>query len=190
MLSAKGRPFRAGGGGGGGGGGGVGVGGWGWGWGGGGGGVVGVGGWGISLSKLEQNDRPIADAWLRHRMETFSALLAICAGNSPVPEVPGQGQWRGAFFFFFDLRLNKRLSKQSWCWWFETLSRPLWRHRNVYSSMQTFAYSSQFYYCVFLLQFILRTVSVNGLAPKRRQAIAWSNIDKDISVVWCELWVQ
>ena len=32
---------------------------------------------------------------------------------------------------FFDLRLNKRLSKQSWGWWFETLSRPLWRHRNV-----------------------------------------------------------
>ena len=28
------------------------------------------------------------------------------------------------------LRLNKRLSKQSWDWWFETLSRPLWRHCN------------------------------------------------------------
>ena len=27
-------------------------------------------------------------------------------------------------------RLNKRLSKKSWGWWFETLSRPLWRHRN------------------------------------------------------------
>ena len=27
--------------------------------------------------------------------------------------------------------LNKWLSKQSWGWWFETLSRPLWRHRNV-----------------------------------------------------------
>ena len=31
---------------------------------------------------------------------------------------------------FLDLRLNKRLSKQSWGWWFETLSRPLWRHCN------------------------------------------------------------
>ena len=31
----------------------------------------------------------------------------------------------------FDLRLNKRLSKQSWGWWFETPSRPLWRHCNV-----------------------------------------------------------
>ena len=32
---------------------------------------------------------------------------------------------------FFYLRLNKRLSKQWWGWWFETLSRPLWRHRNA-----------------------------------------------------------
>ena len=31
---------------------------------------------------------------------------------------------------FFGLRLNKRLSKQSWGWWFETLSHPLWRHCN------------------------------------------------------------
>ena len=31
---------------------------------------------------------------------------------------------------FFDLRLNKRLSKQSWGWWAETPSSPLWRHCN------------------------------------------------------------
>ena len=31
------------------------------------------------------------------------------------------------------MRLNKRLSKQSWGWWFETLSRPLWRHCNLNS---------------------------------------------------------
>ena len=43
---------------------------------------------------------------------------------------PHNGQWRGAFDVFFDLRLNKRLSKQSWDWWFETPSRPLWRHNN------------------------------------------------------------
>ena len=38
--------------------------------------------------------------WWRHEMETFSALLAICAGNSPVPgEFPHKGQWRGALMF-------------------------------------------------------------------------------------------
>ena len=36
-----------------------------------------------------------------------------------------------SFDVFFDLCLNKRLNKQSWGWWFETLSRPLWRHRNA-----------------------------------------------------------
>ena len=35
-----------------------------------------------------------------------------------------------SFDIFFDLRLNKRLSKQSWGWWFETLSCPLWRNCN------------------------------------------------------------
>ena len=50
--------------------------------------------------------------WWRHQMETFSASLALCAGNSPVTgEFPHKGQWRGAFDVFFDLRLNKPLSK-------------------------------------------------------------------------------
>ena len=55
----------------------------------------------------------------------IAALLAICAGNSQRPVVR-------SFDVFFDLRLNKRLSKQCWGWRFETLSRPLWRHCNVY----------------------------------------------------------
>ena len=58
-------------------------------------------------------------------METFSALLAIRAG-----EFPAQRPVARSFDIFFDLRLNKRLSKQSRGWWFDTLSRPLWRHCN------------------------------------------------------------
>ena len=65
-------------------------------------------------------------------METFSALLAICARNSPVPgEFPTQKPVTRSFDVYFDLRSNKRLSTQLWGWWFETQSRPLWRHRNV-----------------------------------------------------------
>ena len=61
---------------------------------------------------------------------TFSALLAI-AGNSPVPgEFPTQRPVMRCFDVFFDLRLNKWLSKQWWGWWFETFSHSLWRHRN------------------------------------------------------------
>ena len=71
-------------------------------------------------------------SWWRHQMETFSALLAICAGNSPVPgEFPAQRPVTRSFDVFFDLRLNKRLSKQSRDWWFETPAWSLWRHRNV-----------------------------------------------------------
>ena len=33
-----------------------------------------------------------------------------------------------SFDVFFDLCLNKRFSKQSWGWWFETQSRSLWHH--------------------------------------------------------------
>ena len=64
-------------------------------------------------------------------METFSALLAICAGNSPVPgEFSTQRPVTRSFDVYFDLRPDKRLSKQLWGWWFETLSHSLWRHRN------------------------------------------------------------
>ena len=48
-------------------------------------------------------------------MESFSALLALCAGNSPVT-------W--SFDVLFDLRLNERLSKQPW--------GDLRRHRGHY----------------------------------------------------------
>ena len=70
-------------------------------------------------------------AWWRHQMETFSALLAICAGNSSVPgEFPAQRPVTRNFDVFFDLRLNKRLSKQPRGWWFETPSWSLWRQCN------------------------------------------------------------
>ena len=64
-------------------------------------------------------------AWWRHQMETFSALLALCAVNSPHKD-----QWHVELWCFFYLHLNKRLSKQSRRWWFETPSRPLWCHCN------------------------------------------------------------
>ena len=42
----------------------------------------------------------IDTSW-RHQMETFSAQLAIYAGNSPVPvNSPHKRQWRGALMFY------------------------------------------------------------------------------------------
>ena len=71
-------------------------------------------------------------SWWRHQMETFSGLLAICAGNSSVTvEFPAQMPVTRTFDVFFDLRLNKRLSKQSWGWWFETPLHLLWFHYDI-----------------------------------------------------------
>ena len=62
----------------------------------------------------------------------FSALLALCAGNSQVTsEFHLQRPVTRSFGIFIDVRLNKQLSKQSWGWWFEMPSRSLWRHRNA-----------------------------------------------------------
>ena len=59
------------------------------------------------------------------------ALLAFCAGNSPVTgEFSVQRPVTRSFDIFFDLRVSKRLNKQSKRRWFETPSRSLWRHCN------------------------------------------------------------
>ena len=72
-------------------------------------------------------------SWWRHQMEIFSALLALCAGNSAVTgEFLSKRPVTRSFDVFFDQRLSKRLSKQSWGWRFETPSRSLWRHCNAY----------------------------------------------------------
>ena len=72
--------------------------------------------------------------WWRHEMETFYALLSLCAGNSPVTgEFPVQRPVTQSFDVFFDLRLNKRLSKQSLGWCLETPSRSSWRQCNAFS---------------------------------------------------------
>ena len=77
-------------------------------------------------------------SWWHHEMETFSALLALCAGNSTViGEFPAQRPVMRSFDVFFDPRLNKWLSKQSWDWSSETPSRSLWRHCNGRSRLRT-----------------------------------------------------
>ena len=64
-------------------------------------------------------------------METFSALLAFCARDSLVTgEFPSQRPVTRSFDVSFDLCLIKRLSQQSWGWWYETPSRPLLRRGN------------------------------------------------------------
>ena len=70
--------------------------------------------------------------WWRHKMETFSALLALCEGNLPVTSgSPYKGQFRGALMCFFNLRWNKQLSRRSRHRRFLTPSRSLRCHCNA-----------------------------------------------------------
>ena len=80
-------------------------------------------------ASISISNTSISSSWWRHQMKTFSALLALCEGN-PLVTVgfPSQRPVTRSFDIFFDLRPNKRLNKQLRRRWFETHSRPLWRH--------------------------------------------------------------
>ena len=52
-------------------------------------------------------------------------------------EFPAQRPVTRSFGVFFDLRPNKRLSKQSRGWWEERPSHPLWRHHNEKCDLRT-----------------------------------------------------
>ena len=66
-------------------------------------------------------------SWWHHQMETFSMLLAICAGNSLDPgEFPAKRPVTWSFDVFFVCTWIN--GKQSWGWWFEMPLHPLWHH--------------------------------------------------------------
>ena len=63
---------------------------------------------------------------------SFRATGPLCGEFTSPRWINPQRPVTQSFHVFFDLRLNKRLSKQSWGWWFETSPRPLWRHCSDY----------------------------------------------------------
>ena len=72
-----------------------------------------------------------------------------------------------SFDVFFHPRLNKRLIKQSWGWWFETPSRSLWRHcdgRKVYK-------------CVYYLRYIPRILhtarALSSVNSNHKGPVTW-----------------
>ena len=60
----------------------------------------------------------------------FRVTGPLCGEFTGPDEFHTQRPVTRSFDVFFDLRLNKRLSKQPWGWWFEALSWSLWRHCN------------------------------------------------------------
>ena len=67
----------------------------------------------------------------------FRVTGPLCGEFTGPGEFPTQRPvTRRSFDVFFDVHLNKRLSKHSSGWWFETLSWSLWRHHNGFNSQQ------------------------------------------------------
>ena len=82
----------------------------------------------INVAPNNANSQSVHDDVIKGNI---SALLTLCVGNSPVTgEFPSQRLVTRSFGVFFNPHLNKRLSKPSWGWWFETPMRSWWRHCN------------------------------------------------------------
>ena len=62
----------------------------------------------------------------------FRVTGHLCGEFTGPGEFPTQRPVTRSFDVLFDLRLNKRLIKQPWGWWFETPSWSLWRQCNVW----------------------------------------------------------
>ena len=118
--------------------------------------------------------------WWRHQIETFSALLVICANSSVTGEFPTQRPMTRSIEVFFDLRPNKLLSKQSWGWWFDTPSRPLWHQCDVSSFVENVLHSA-----LIIFHKTKRTIKISSYL-RRKHAHLKSNSAKFTTIT--RLW--
>ena len=125
-------------------------------------------------------------------MEPFSALLAICAGNSPVTgEFHTQRPMTRSFGVFFDLRLNKRLTKHSWGWWFETPSCPLWCDCNEQWHRTQYFPKPQADICIFYNFSTSKLHKYSGVLPHEGQAVSnYPNQCLFIRINFSKIWIQ
>ena len=67
----------------------------------------------------------------------FHVIASLCGEFTGDRWIPHTKASDAVLWWFFHLRLNKRLNKQSWGWWFETPSYTLWRHCNEHRTIFT-----------------------------------------------------
>ena len=82
----------------------------------------------FAVISAHHDDVPGMTPWNGNIFRVAGHLCGELTGHWWIPHTKASD---GDFDVFFDLRLNELLSKQSWGWWFETPSHPLWRHSNV-----------------------------------------------------------
>ena len=106
----------------------------------------------------------------------FRVTGPLCGEFTGHRWIPAQRPVTRSFDVFFDLRLIKRLSTQSRGWWFETPSRPLWRHKTYHSLPTRLRYYASFVQsipcCVlnFLISRALRAI-FRFVAPYLRRTL-------------------
>ena len=114
--------------------------------------------------------------WCRHQMETFSALSALCAGNSQVTgEFPSQRPVTQSFdvFSFLICAWLHGFKSKSWGWWLETPSRSLWHQCNETVSWNNVHGIRPIYQNMYNKSKL--TDACNRYIDVRRVTIAWSN---------------
>ena len=77
-----------------------------------------------------EHKRTIQNMMTSPNENIFRVIGPLCGKFTGPGEFPTQRPVARSFDVFFDLRLNKRLSKQPWGWWFEMPSWSLWRYFN------------------------------------------------------------
>ena len=88
---------------------------------------------GILMINLRRSDNCLRFIMTLSNGNIFRVTGPLCGEFTAPGEFPAQRPVTRSFNVFFDLRLNKRLSKQPWGWWFEMPLWSLWRHCNVYN---------------------------------------------------------
>ena len=91
-------------------------------------------GLGIPITKMRRSsdlDLVIFIMMTSSNGNIFRVTGPLCGEFTGPGEFPTQRPVTRSFRVFFDLRLNKRLSKQPWGWWLQTQSWSSWRHCNI-----------------------------------------------------------
>ena len=99
----------------------------------------------LTIKELPTSSLKTRRTWVNESQESSKNCIMMTSSNGNIFRVTGPlyGEFTGhqwipltkasdvELWCLFDRRLNNRLSKQSWGCWFETSSRPLWRHCKV-----------------------------------------------------------
>ena len=87
--------------------------------------------WGLTLSSKSERTCSVMMSSNGNIFRVTGPLCGEFTGHRWIPLTRASDAKLWCFLWYALELLNKRLSKQSWGWWFETPSRPLWRHCNA-----------------------------------------------------------